>query len=84
MTPYQNRFSEGRQVRIVARPALDEFKSTWKFHHPLVDEQLHFAGKLSTIAKFGFYHGGDVIYELQGIPGTWHEACLEEVSVGSV
>jgi hypothetical protein len=25
-----------------------------------------------------FYHGGDVLYELQTAPGTWHEQLLEE------
>jgi hypothetical protein len=24
----------------------------------------------------GFYHGGDVLYVLEGIPGVWHESCL--------
>ena len=36
-----------------------------------------FAGKAARVADVGFYHGGDVLYGLEGIPGTWHEACLE-------
>jgi len=84
MKPYQNRFLKGSRVRIVPRPALDQFRSTWKLHHPLIDEQLLFAGEPTTIAKVGFYHGGDVVYELHGVPGIWHEVCLEELSAGSV
>jgi hypothetical protein len=26
--------------------------------------------------EVGFYHGGDVLYTLDGIPGLWHEQCL--------
>ena len=22
------------------------------------------------------YHGGDVLYVLENVPGTWHEDCL--------
>jgi hypothetical protein len=32
-----------------------------------------------------FYHGGDVLYTLDDIPGTWHEACMHPSSgVGAV
>jgi hypothetical protein len=34
-------------------------------------------GKMDTVKSVGFYHGGDVLYELSEISGTWHEACLE-------
>ena len=27
----------------------------------------------------GFYHGGDELYKLKGMPGVWHEQCLKEV-----
>ena len=23
-----------------------------------------------------FYHGGDVLYQLKGVPDLWHEICL--------
>jgi hypothetical protein len=28
------------------------------------------------VQEVGFYHGGDVLYQLRGVPGTWHECCL--------
>jgi hypothetical protein len=28
------------------------------------------------VTSVRYYHGGDVLYELEGIPGIWHEACL--------
>jgi hypothetical protein len=24
------------------------------------------------------HHGGDELYKLKGVPGIWHEQCLEE------
>ena len=27
-------------------------------------------------AGVAFYHGGDPLYKLAGIPGLWHEQCL--------
>lgn len=29
------------------------------------------------VEKVGFYHGGDPLYKLDGVPGVWHEECLE-------
>ena len=48
----------------------------WKCHHPLTSEQLEYASKEATVARVGIYHGGDPIYQLVDIPGTWHEECL--------
>ena len=56
---------------------LEEFQHKWKFHHALQSAQLRHAGEVGIVASVGFYHGGDVLYELQGIPGIWHEGCLE-------
>jgi hypothetical protein len=28
------------------------------------------------VAAIGYYHGGDVLYTLNDIPGIWHEQCL--------
>jgi hypothetical protein len=33
--------------------------------------------KTGKIKSVGFYHGGDVLYEIEGVPGIWHERCLE-------
>ena len=41
---------------------------------------LDFADELAVVDKVGFYHSGDVLYELRGIPGVWHEACLTEAT----
>ncbi len=76
MKPYEEAFSAGSQVRIADRPVLEQFFKTWKFHNPLRPEQLPFAGKAAKVANVGFYHGGDPLYVLEGIPGVWHEQCL--------
>jgi hypothetical protein len=47
-----------------------------KYHHKLRPIQLEFADRIAEVEAVGFYHGGDVLYRLVGIPGTWHERCL--------
>lgn len=47
------------------------------YHNKLTDEQMPFAGCVPRVAKVGYYHGGDPLYELEGLPGVWHEVCLE-------
>ena len=76
MTPYAERFPVGSTVRIAERHALELFRQTWNLHNPLLPEQLAFGGSRATIGSVGFYHGGDVLYVLDGIPGVWHEQCL--------
>ena len=80
MPPYVERFPVGALVRIVERDRLESFQATWHYHHPLNVDQLRFAGRLARVAQVGFYHGGDVLYELDGIPGIWHEQHLIEIS----
>ena len=75
-SPYQERFSKGSRVRIATRADLERFRVEWTLHNPLADEQLGHAGSVAVVRDVGFYHGGDVLYWLEGIPGTWHEACL--------
>lgn len=53
---------------------------TWRLHHPLTKDQLSYAGVEGKVADVGFYHGGDELYHVEGIPGIWHEACLEEAT----
>ena len=48
----------------------------WKYHHKLQPEQLAHADALAEVEKVGFYHGGDVLYNLKNVPGIWHEQCL--------
>lgn len=76
MPPYQEKYQVGSQVQIVDAAELQQFLETWKYHHKLTEEQLNLAGHIARVRKIGFYHGGDVIYELDGIPGIWHEQCL--------
>ncbi len=77
---YKEEFPIGSTARIAERKEPQEFKASWKYHHPLEEGQLHYAGGIAIVAKVGFYHGGDVLYQLQGVPGTWHESCLRTAS----
>jgi diadenosine tetraphosphatase ApaH/serine/threonine PP2A family protein phosphatase len=78
--PYNAEFQEGSEVRIADRPALEEFQRTWRHHNKITDEQLDYAGALARVTFVGFYHGGDELYELEGVPGIWHERCLTAVT----
>jgi hypothetical protein len=74
--PYHADFPVGTLVQIADRTILERFKEEWKYHHPLNNEQLECAGRIAAVSKLGFYHGGDVLYELEELPGFWHEVCL--------
>ena len=76
MPLYNAAFAIGSRVRVQSRSTLERFQSEWKYHHRLTDEQLTFADTTGTVADVSYYHGGDPLYRLQHIPGTWHEACL--------
>jgi hypothetical protein len=78
--PYKADFPVGTRVQIAERRALEEFRRDWHFHDPLEEEQLAFAGRTSTVAQVGYYHGGDELYEFDDIPGIWHECCLRPLS----
>jgi hypothetical protein len=66
----------GTRVRIAERIYLEDFRRSWKFHHKLSEAQLEYADKVTTVAEVGFYHGGDPVYGLAGMPGLWLEQCL--------
>lgn len=74
--PYREEFPVGTFVRIRELPVLERFRETWRLHHPLTDEQLACAEREAKVVQVGFYHGGDELYSLDGIPGFWHECCL--------
>jgi len=76
MKPYQEQFPIGTTVRISERPELERFRREWQFHHKLEVEQLSYAGRTARVRNVGFYHGGDVLYHLDGVPGISHEVCL--------
>ena len=74
--PYEPDFPVGTRIRIADANALSAFQREWRLHHPLEHFQLSFAGREATISSVSFYHGGDELYQLEEIPGTWHEQCL--------
>ena len=76
MPDYDAEFPVGTRVRIRCLEALERFKREWKYHHPLSDEQLVYAGTLSQVKDVGYYHGGDALYTLTHVPGIWHEENL--------
>ena len=76
MPSYRSLFEVGSPVRVQPLNALHAFRSSWKLHHPLTDEQIAFADQSAIVATIGYYHGGDVLYTLMGVPGIWHEQCL--------
>jgi hypothetical protein len=80
--PYREEFPAGTSVKIADRVALEAFSRSWNLHNPLRPDQLPYAGRTATVARVGFYHGGDELYELQGVPGVWHEVCLVRDSGG--
>lgn len=83
MLLYSELYPKGTSVKIASRPELEQFRRTWRFHHKLEAEQLSYADQTTVVKAVGFYHGGDVLYELQDAPGIWHESCLRPaISIG--
>jgi hypothetical protein len=80
MSVYKAEFPAGSKVRIAELLRLREFQQTWKYHHKLAPAQFEFAGQVAEVEKVGFYHGGDVLYELRGVPDIWHEERLGAAS----
>ncbi|MGN6749073.1 MAG: hypothetical protein ACTHJS_10825 [Xanthobacteraceae bacterium] len=78
---YKENFPAGSRVRIAEMAQLEKFQRTWRYHHKLEPMQLAYAGKLAEVKAVSFYHGGDVLYELRDIPGTWHEQCLASAQI---
>lgn len=77
MPPYREKYPAGTSIRIASVERLLEFKRTWKYHHPISDEQIKAGGKVAKVKGVSFYHGGDALYVLEGICGTWHEQVLD-------
>ena len=76
MGHYNPEFPIGSRVRIAGRDVLNAFVREWKFHHPLSANQCEMAGQVARVIDIGYYHGGDVLYTLEGIEGVWHEQLL--------
>jgi hypothetical protein len=79
--PYYDpaKFDKGALVRISDQAKLEEFSRTWQLHHKLEPGQLAYGGRQAAVKISFMYHGGDVLYELEGVPGIWHEHLLESV-----
>jgi len=77
--PYTAEFPIDTNVQIKSHLELKEFQKSWKKHHPLNRKQLEFGGRTARVKEVSFYHGGDELYVLEGIPGIWHEHCLRPV-----
>lgn len=72
----QAEFEIGTDVRIADRAFLEQFLEAGQYHHELEPEQLECAERVAKVENVEFFHGGDEIYTLEGIPGVWHEECL--------
>ena len=76
MNPYLAAFKVDMEIQIIDSQMLEIFMRSWCCHNRLQSEQLSFTEKIARVAKIGFYHRGDPLYELEGIPGVWQEECL--------
>ena len=56
-------------MRVKSRAFLKQFQREWKYHHPVSNEQIDAAGVVDTVKGVGFYHGGDVLYQLSKLRG---------------
>jgi hypothetical protein len=77
---YDSAFARGTSVRVAERAFLERFMAEWNYHHKLQPEQLAYADAVAVVEKVGFYHGGDVLYNLKDVPGIWQERCLRAAS----
>lgn len=73
---YNADFPIGTIVQIADIEFLGTFLRDWKYHNPLLQNQLEFAGQTAEVVSVSFYHGGNELYTLKDIPGVWHEECL--------
>jgi hypothetical protein len=69
-------FEVGSEVRVADRAFLESVFEAGQYHNELEPEQLAYAGRVAKVKAVDFFHGGDEIYTLEGIPGVWHEECL--------
>jgi hypothetical protein len=82
--PYQEEHAKGSRVKIAPRSVLEQFVRDWKYHNKLQPEQLNYADQCAEVESVGFYHGGDELYKLKGVPGAWHSQCLLPARNGGV
>ena len=41
---------------------------------------MEWAGMIAIVKEVSFYHGGDQLYVLEGVPDIWNEPCLESAN----
>lgn len=68
---WKTRYVAGDEVQIVDRQTLEDFRAFWKYVARPTEDQLAFAGVKTRVRQPTFYHGGYVLYELEGAPGPW-------------
>lgn len=79
-SPYNPvKFPVGTTVKITDLSALKAFMTKNTAVEPLKPEQLNHAGCTDTVKSYGIYFGGHVLYQLDHIPGIWHQECLEHI-----
>ena len=79
---YHEEYPVGTLVKIADRATLEGFMRTWKLHNKLEPVQLDYASRTGTVKSVGFYFGGDELYQIGGVPGIWHECCLQSCDEG--
>ena len=77
MPRYNPMFDVRSDVKILDRASLEYSQRIWKSHNNLKQAQLEYADRVAKVKMVGIYPGGDVLYELEGLPGYWHEECLD-------
>ena len=51
MPPYVPLYDVGSKIEIADSRSLAEFVETWRFHNPLREEQLAYAGKVVRVLR---------------------------------
>jgi hypothetical protein len=85
MPAYHSVFLRGENVKIKPPEFLRQYLAPdWRWHNPLDSDNLKFAGGVFAVVDIGYFHGGEVMYELQGIRGFWHEDSVEDYMLSDV
>jgi len=77
------KYTQGTSVRIRSREQLEAISRRPKPLLKIEPSQFAFAGQVAMVKWSGLYHGGGYVYQLDGVPGYWHEQVLEPVSGSS-
>jgi len=81
MPMFQELFPVGSRVRIIERQDLREFAKGWKYDYKPQRSQMKFGGREAIVKAVTYYHG-EVLYELDEVPGVWWEECLRKAAAG--